>query len=110
MGSRFSKFSLLVAAVIVVSGCAQQQPIPQSRNIEDVYSDIHREGARDAVALLREGLRSNYQMGYSSPTYPIVNPAVVIRVWRPAYIDPQTNHRIDGAWEYIMLKDSEWAQ
>lgn len=97
----------LIAGVIALAGCASEPELPY-RPIEDVYESLHREGARNAVDLLREGLRSRQVYGVADPYIPLRKPEEVVPVWVPAYVDERTGRRIDGHWEHAVIRRSEW--
>lgn len=107
--TRFSKWCMTLAAVLVLAGCTQHRPPEIGRSVEEVYGEVNREGARDAVSLVRDGLRSQQTYGTTDPYVPLRKPAQVVPVWVPPYVDPRTGRRVAGHWEHTVIKESEWA-
>jgi hypothetical protein len=106
MRNRFTDLAALVAVVVALAGCSS--PAPVGRPLEDVYDSVNRRGSRDAVEVLREGMRTRRQYGTTDPYTPLRTPEEVIPVWVPAYVDPRTGRRVDGHWEHSVIRRSTW--
>lgn len=90
------------------AGCASK-PVAIGDSIEDVYGRVHREGARDTVSLVREGLSTRPSYGSTDPVIPLRQPERVVPVWVPPYVDKDTGRRVDGHWQHTVIEDGEWA-
>lgn len=89
-------------------GCASNAPPPVGPPIAQIYDQVNRQGAQDAVDILRQGLRSKHVYGQSDPYIPLRQPEIVIPIWVPPYVDPTTGDRVDGHWEHAVIQNSQW--
>jgi hypothetical protein len=96
-----------VTLSVALSACSTTPPAPYSPPPEAVYNALYNDGAREAVDLLREGLRAREAYGYTDPYIPIRTPDEVVPIYVPAYVDAD-NRRIEGHWEYTVIKESQW--
>lgn len=103
----FRKAMLAVGAAASLAGCASRPPSPYSPPPEDVYGSIYREGGRDTVELLRDGLRTNNVYGVTDPYIPMRTPEQVVPIWVPARVD-NYGRRIEGHWEHTVIEKSKW--
>lgn len=101
--------AVLALCLLMLGGCASKRPAP-GVPLQEIYSQVHRTGAQDSVALLRQGLRSRYQYSVTDPYYPLRKPEVVIPIYRPARIDRRTGNRLQGTWEHAVVERSEWVE
>ncbi len=109
MQNRSCKFPLAVIAAtcsMLLSGCAAKVPVFQP--MDDIYDEVHGSGARDAVTVLREGLRERMAYGVTDAYIPLRTPDQVVPIWVFPYEDPRTARRVDGHWEHTVLRSSEW--
>lgn len=97
---------LLCVAALGLSACATKRA--EFRSIDEVYDDIHRSGSRDAVSLLRTGMRERMVYGVTDPYVPMRTPDEIVPIWVPPYVDPRTGRRVDGHWEHTVLRRGEW--
>ena len=103
-----STTALLVALAATLGGCSSNPPAPVGPPIEAIYDKVNRAGSQDAVDLLRQGMRTQQVYGQSDPYVPIRQPEIVIPIWVPAYVDPNTGNRVDGHWEHAVIQNSQW--
>lgn len=108
MADRCSKNVLFTAAagLILLAGCASERE--PGRPIDEIYDEIHRRGSKDAVEMLRDGMRERMVYGVTDPYIPLRQPDEVVPVWVPAFVDPRTGRRIDGHWEHTVIRRGEW--
>lgn len=99
---------LISLSLVALCGCAQPTVHPPTPLVTDVYDEVHREGARDTVQLLREGMRSNRMYGSYDPYIPLRLPDEIIPVYVPPRPDPKTGRLIHGHWEESIIKWSDW--
>ncbi|MBO9471740.1 TraV family lipoprotein [Endozoicomonas sp. G2_2] len=97
-----------LTALALLTGCASKGPTIVGPSIEEVYSGVTQQGARDTVRLVREGLQAQAAAGTSDPVIPIRQPETVMPIWIPPYIDKATGRRVDGHWQYAVIKESQW--
>jgi hypothetical protein len=76
--------------------------------MDSIYDGVNRSGSRDAVDLLRQGMRTQQVYGQSDPYTPVRQPEIVIPIWVPTYVDPNTGNRVDGHWEHAVIRNSDW--
>ena len=100
-----SLFSL-IALTLIISGCSTAQR-PRGLNPDSVYDQVYREGGRDIVKSLKEGLRQKQVYGTTDPYIPLRTPDQIMPVWAPARIDKQ-GRRIEGRWENTIIRRSQW--
>lgn len=91
--------------ILAMAGCASDRAF---RPMEDVYDEVHRQGQRDTVAVLRESLRERLVYGASDPYVPLRVPEEIAPIWIPPHVDPRTGRRVDGHWEHTVIRRSEW--
>ena len=99
----------VLITVVLLSGCAHEEPFRNSASIDQIYEAVHQTGARDTVSTLREGLRARPELGASEPYYPIRNPDVVAPIWVVPYADKRTGVKHGGRWDYIVVEEAAWA-
>jgi hypothetical protein len=103
----FFKALVALCAVATMTGCANKPPSPYSPPPEQVYGQIYREGGRDTIDLLRDGLRTNNVYGVTDPYVPMRTPEQVVPVWVPARVNT-FGRRIEGHWEHTVIEKSKW--
>jgi len=97
---------LLIAALLSVIACTTTT-IPPGQDPDKILDGLYMEGSRDAVALLREGLRSRKEYGVSDPYIPLRTPDEVIPIWVPAHLD-KYGRRVDEHWEHSVVREGSW--
>lgn len=98
---------VLILSILVLHGCAT--PPPGERDtIEKVYGIVHGEGEKDAVKLLREGMRERKVYGTTAPYIPVRKSEEVRQIWVPDFVDPTTGRMVHGHWESTVLKEGSW--
>lgn len=97
----------LMAAMLAVTACASSRP-PPDRLIDEIYDDVHRSGAQEAVEGLRRAMGERQVYGVNDPYVPMRTPDEVVPIWVPAYEDPRTGRRVEGHWEHTVLRRGEW--
>lgn len=107
MTNPFFKAAALVFCALSATGCASRAI--ESQPLEQTYEDIHRQGSRDMVDLLRDGMANRQLHGMTDPYYPVRIPEEVMPVWVPTFIDQRTGRQIAGHWEYSVIRPSRWA-
>lgn len=96
----------LIASLLILSGCGTVDR-PQGLNPDSVYDQVYREGGRDIVKTLKEGLRQKQVYGTTDPYIPLRTPDQIMPVWVAAHIDKQ-GRRIEGHWENTIIRRSQW--
>ena len=101
--------------VIATLITACQQKVLRSEDpytMDDVYNNVNnfRNGEKDAVKILRDGLRTNYTLGQRDPLLPIRLPELVAPIWHFNYLHPATNSRIEGHWEHLIIQEPQWSE
>lgn len=100
---------LLTLVASALAGCSSAPtPRPVGPSIDSIYSAVNQSGSRDAVDILRTGMRTQQLYGQSDPYTPLRQPEIVIPIWVPAYVDPNTGNRVDGHWEHAVIQESDW--
>lgn len=99
-------FCVLVIG-ITVAGCSAPQQRPAALSPQQIYDATYRDGGRDAVDLLREGMRSRQVYGVADPYIPLRTPDEVVPVWIPDYVDV-SGRRISGHWQHTVVRRSQW--
>lgn len=103
----FLKLALSVITLTLVAGCASRPAPAYSVPTEEVYNSAYRDGGRDTVEVIREGLRSRQVYGVADPYIPLRTPDEVIPVWVPDYVDA-SGRRISGHWQHTVVRRSQW--
>lgn len=101
-------FWISCAGMLALAGCGSAPPRPVGPSMSSIYSNITEQGSRDAVDLLREGMRQKQTYGTTDPYIPLRTPEIVIPIWVPPHVDPVTGDRIDGHWEHAVIQNSHW--
>jgi hypothetical protein len=105
MGSR----KILIAAAILISGCATTKPEPPAPKMLDVYANAVKQGKLDSAEEIKKDLTIKQAFGYVQPYVPVVEYPDVRMVWIPSHIseeDPDV--KVGGHWVYIMVKNATW--
>jgi len=102
--------ALTILAMALVAGCASEPERVHSKPMSQVYDDIHRQGARDMVDLLRDGMANRQVLGMTDPYYPVRLPEEVIPIWVRDTTDPVTGRRKQGHVEWVVIRPSTWAE
>ncbi len=75
----------------------------------DVYFNGTHEAAQDAGRFIEEKLIEQQTFGYVKPYLPVLEQAVVRKVWitnQPDEHDPQV--LVTGHWTYVMIEGPKW--
>lgn len=100
--------SLLIAgAVLALAGCTGARK-PPDRLIDEIYDDVHRAGAQDAVDALRAGMGERQAYGIADPYIPLRTPDEIVPIWVVPHVDPRTGRRVSGHWEHTVIRRGEW--
>lgn len=106
--NRFFKLALATSCVLLSAGCASTGKLPIGPSTAEVYDQVHRSGAKDAVELLSSGLKKRMSLGHSDPIIPMRTPDQVVPVWVVAHKDHRTHRYVEGNWEHAVVEESEW--
>jgi hypothetical protein len=105
---RTPKFTVLLVLMSGVAGCATYSTTPPSAySTDEIYDRSYRDGARDAIDVLREGLRSRQVYGVTDPYIPLRAPDEIIPIWVPDSVDKR-GRRISGHWQHTVIRRSQW--
>jgi hypothetical protein len=107
---------ILIAAVILISGCAgarhAERESPGNERVE-TFAEVYRRSKRAANAeRMNEecgiaGLAPS--VGYVKPYIPVVVPPRVIKVWVPAHASKENRKvLVSGHWSFLMVQDADW--
>lgn len=99
--------AVALVALGLMASCASRPP-GERDTISRVYDAVHGEGSKDAVRLLREGMRERKVYGTTTPYIPMRRAADVRQIWVPDYVDPTTGRLVHGHWESTVLKEDTW--
>lgn len=98
----------LLVSVVLMAGCSTSPQHAKGPALSEIYDKTHRQGSRDAIQVLREGMRSNHMYGATDPYIPMRKPDEIIPVWVPAQRDKRTGRLIQGHWEHSVIRWSDW--
>lgn len=109
------KFTSLLAAVILISGCATTGELNSSDGPDEVsvktFADIYRQAkqARMADNDPLTGLKMDEPLGYVKPYLPVMVPPKVIKVWVPSHVMPDDREvMVSGHWAFVMTEPPKW--
>lgn len=107
---RVSTGTAALLSVIIISGCASPAPPRSGPGMDEIYSNLNRQGQADAIKTMRRGISQNMQGGVTDPVFPMRRPDQIVPVWRPAYVNPNTGRKEGGQWVYIVDEPSGWVE
>ncbi len=110
--NHYFKFGLVLlsfSALTACAGTASRDELPKGASPEDIYDESYREGARNTIELLREGLKERRVYGVTDPYLPLRRPDEIVPIWVVDDIDPRTGRRIAGHWEHSILRKGGWS-